>query len=39
MKVEPLEPEIAHMLRTGEISDMKDKKVVADLLKESRMGY
>ena len=33
MKVEPLEPEIAHMLRTGEISDMKDKKVVADLLK------
>ncbi len=33
MKVEPLEPEIAHMLRTGEISDLKDKKVVADLLK------
>ncbi len=33
MKVEPLESEIAHMLRTGEISDMKDKKVVADLLK------
>ena len=33
MKVEPLEPEIAHMLRTGEISDMKDKKVVSDLLK------
>ncbi|QLH10984.1 elongation factor EF-2 [Nitrosarchaeum sp. AC2] len=33
MKVEPLEPAIAHMLRTGEISDMKDKKVVADLLK------
>ncbi|HIG89299.1 MAG TPA: elongation factor EF-2, partial [Candidatus Thioglobus sp.] len=33
MKVEPLEPEIAHMLRTGEISDMKDKKVVAELLK------
>jgi elongation factor 2 len=33
MKVEPLEPEIAHMLRTGEISDLKDKKQVADLLK------
>ena len=33
MKVEPLEPEIAHMLRTGEVSDMKDKKVVSDLLK------
>ena len=33
MKVEPLEPEIAHMLRTGEISDMKDKKIVSDLLK------
>ncbi|MBI2643286.1 MAG: elongation factor EF-2 [Nitrosarchaeum sp.] len=33
MKVEPLEPAIAHMLRTGEVSDMKDKKVVADLLK------
>ena len=33
MKVEPLEPNIANMLRTGEISDMKDKKVVAELLK------
>ena len=33
MRVEPLEPEIAHMLRTGEISDIKDKKVVSDLLK------
>ena len=33
MKVEPLEPEIAHMLRTGEISEMKDKKSVSDLLK------
>jgi elongation factor 2 len=33
MKVEPLEPEIAHMLRTGEISDVKDKTVVKDLLK------
>jgi len=35
MKVEPLEPEIAQMLRTGEISDMKDKKFVADKLKEA----
>ena len=35
MKVEPLEPEIAHMLRTGEISDMKDKKFVAEKLKEA----
>ncbi|NWJ57473.1 elongation factor EF-2 [Marine Group I thaumarchaeote] len=34
MKVEPLEPEVADMLRTGEISDMKDKKFVADKLKE-----
>jgi len=34
MKVEPLEPNIANMLRTGEISDMKDKKVVAELLKK-----
>ena len=34
MKVEPLEPTIAHMLRTGEISDLKDKKVVSDLLKK-----
>lgn len=33
MRVEPLEPEIAHMLRTGEISDLKDKQVVSDLLK------
>jgi elongation factor 2 len=35
MKVEPLEPEIAHMLRTGEISDIKDKTVVKDLLKNA----
>lgn len=34
MKVEPLEPEIANMIRTGEVSDMKDKKEVASLLKE-----
>ncbi len=34
MKVEPLEPNIAQMLRTGEISDLKDKKVVSDLLKK-----
>jgi len=35
MKVEPLEPEIAHMLRSGEISDIKDKTVVKDLLKNA----
>jgi elongation factor 2 len=35
MKVEPLEPEIAQMLRTGEISDMKSKEFVADKLKEA----
>ena len=34
MKVEPLEPAIADMLRTGQISDMKDKKEVSDLLKK-----
>ena len=34
MRVEPLEPNIAQMLRTGEISDLKDKKVVSDLLKK-----
>ena len=34
MKVEPLEPNIAQMLRTGEISEMKDKKEVSDLLKK-----
>ena len=34
MKVEPLEPNISQMLRTGEISDMKDKKIVSDLLKK-----
>ena len=34
MKVEPLEPEIANMIRTGEIGDMKDKKEVTTLLKE-----
>ncbi len=34
MKVEPIEPNIAQMLRTGEISELKDKKVVADLLKK-----
>ncbi len=35
MKVEPLEPNIANMLRTGEISEMKDKKFVADRLKDA----
>jgi len=34
MKVESLEPEVANMLRTGEISDMKSKEFVADKLKE-----
>ncbi len=34
MKVEPIEPNIAQMLRTGEISELKDKTVVADLLKK-----
>ena len=34
MKVEPLEPAIGDMLRSGQISDMKDKKEVADLLKK-----
>ncbi len=34
MKVEPLEPAIADMIRTGEISDMKDKKEVVTLLKK-----
>jgi elongation factor 2 len=34
MKVEPLEPSIAEMLRSGQISDMKDKKEVSDLLKK-----
>lgn len=34
MMVEPLEPAIAEMLRTGQISDMKDKQEVAVLLKK-----
>ena len=34
MKVEPLEPAIADMLRSGQISDMKDKQEVASLLKK-----
>ena len=34
MKVEPLEPTIAEMLRSGQISDMKDKQEVAALLKK-----
>ena len=33
MRVEPLEPAIGDMLRSGQISEMKDKKEVADLLK------
>jgi len=34
MKVEPLEPEIAEMIRTGELSDMKDKKEMIKILRE-----
>ncbi|KAG2473287.1 MAG: Elongation factor 2 [Nitrosopumilales archaeon] len=34
MKVEPLEPEIAEMIRTGELGDMKDKKEIAKILRE-----
>ncbi len=33
MKVEPLEPKIGDMLRSGQISEMKDKKEMAELLK------
>ncbi len=34
MKVEPLEPEIAEMCRAGQLSEMKDKKEVAKLLRD-----
>ena len=34
MKVEPLEPKIGDMLRSGEIGEMKDKKEMSDLLKK-----
>ena len=34
LKVEQLEPAIGDMLRTGQISEMKDKKEMADLLKK-----
>jgi len=34
MRVEPLEPEIAEMIRTGELGEMKDKKEVATILRE-----
>ena len=34
-KVEPLEPEIANMIRTGEISDIKDKKLMVQLLRDN----
>lgn len=33
MKVEPLEPKIGDMLRSGQIGEMKDKKEMAELLK------
>lgn len=34
MKVEPLEPAIGDMLRSGQIGEMKDKKQMAELLKK-----
>ena len=34
MKVEPLEPEIAEMCRTGELSEMKDKKEMTKILRD-----
>jgi len=34
MKVEPLEPEIAEMCRNGTLSEMKDKKEMATILRE-----
>jgi elongation factor 2 len=33
MKVEPLEPEIADMIRAGQLSEMKDKKEMESILK------
>ena len=33
MKVEPLEPKIGELIRSGQISEMKDKKEMAELLK------
>ncbi len=33
MKVEPLEPEIADMIRAGQLSEMKDKKEMENLLR------
>ncbi|MGQ0606768.1 MAG: elongation factor EF-2 [Candidatus Nitrosotenuis sp.] len=33
MKVEPLEPEIADMVRNGQLSEMKDKKEMENLLR------
>jgi len=33
MKVEPLEPEIAEMIRAGQLSEMKDKKEMENILK------
>ena len=33
MKVEPLEPEIAYMILAGQLSEMKDKKEMENLLK------
>jgi len=33
MKIEPLEPEIADMIRAGQLSEMKDKKEMENVLK------
>ncbi len=33
MKVEPLDPEIAEMIRAGQLSEMKDKKEMENILK------
>ena len=34
MRVEPLEPEIAEMCRTGELGEMKDKKEMTQILRD-----
>jgi elongation factor 2 len=34
MKVEPLEPAIGDLIRSGQIGEMKDKKMMAELLKK-----
>ena len=39
MKVEPLEPAIGDMLRSGEIGEMKDKKQDGRTSKERGLGH